>query len=374
MENQSTSLYFRSGSSDKEYHIYLKSVGEDGWNVEVNYGRCGSALRSGLKTNSPVEYDSAKKIYDKAVKEKKNKGYTEDISGALYQSPEKKDIFTGIVPQLLNPIQDSALEDVLRDNGFVMQEKFDGERRIIEKTCKDGVISVKGINRKGLSVPLPLKLVEAVKSLPIESFLMDGEIIGENFIAFDLLAFAGVSIKDKPFIKRYEHLLNIFEKNKDKNIAYAKVAKTETEKRKIFEKVKSENGEGVVFKVRNSLYAPGRPSSGGDHRKFKFTESATVFVTKISESKRSVYTAAKNESGEDIPLGKVSIPQNHDVPKVGDLVEVSYLYAYPGGALFQPVYKGVRNDIDVSACVTSKLKYKQQPQSYKNPQTSKKIK
>jgi bifunctional non-homologous end joining protein LigD len=38
--------------------------------------------------------------------------------------------------------------------------------------------------------------------------------------------------------------------------------------------------------------------------------------------------------------------------------KVRYLYAYPGGSLFQPVYLGVRDDLSISACALSQLKFK----------------
>lgn len=43
-----------------------------------------------------------------------------------------------------------------------------------------------------------------------------------------------------------------------------------------------------------------------------------------------------------VGVGNVTIPVNFDVPNEGDLVEVRYLYAFPGGSLFQPVYLGSR--------------------------------
>jgi hypothetical protein len=42
----------------------------------------------------------------------------------------------------------------------------------------------------------------------------------------------------------------------------------------------------------------------------------------------------------------------------GSLVEVRYLYAYPGGSLYQPVYLGERNDVDTADSVKS-FKFKQ---------------
>ena len=42
----------------------------------------------------------------------------------------------------------------------------------------------------------------------------------------------------------------------------------------------------------------------------------------------------------------------------GELIEVDYLYAIKDGALFQPIYKGKRPDLDETAAVISQLKYK----------------
>jgi bifunctional non-homologous end joining protein LigD len=57
-------------------------------------------------------------------------------------------------------------------------------------------------------------------------------------------------------------------------------------------------------------------------------------------------------------MGKVTIPPNHAVPNIGDLVEVRYLYAYKGGAIFQPTYIGVRTDLDIDAANMKQIIYK----------------
>lgn len=63
---------------------------------------------------------------------------------------------------------------------------------------------------------------------------------------------------------------------------------------------------------------------------------------------------------EVVSVGNVSIPPNHEIPAVGAVVECRYLYAFPGGSIFQPVYLGVRDDIPKEECVISQLKYKPQ--------------
>jgi bifunctional non-homologous end joining protein LigD len=59
-----------------------------------------------------------------------------------------------------------------------------------------------------------------------------------------------------------------------------------------------------------------------------------------------------------VPVGNVTIPPNHAVPAAGEIIEVEYLYAYHGGSLYQPVYRGKRTDLDLDACTTVQLKYK----------------
>lgn len=70
------SLYFKEGSSDKEYHVQMVKSGK-GVVVNFQYGRVGNALQSGTKTPVPVSEEEAEKVYDKLVKEKMRKGYAE---------------------------------------------------------------------------------------------------------------------------------------------------------------------------------------------------------------------------------------------------------------------------------------------------------
>jgi bifunctional non-homologous end joining protein LigD len=66
--------------------------------------------------------------------------------------------------------------------------------------------------------------------------------------------------------------------------------------------------------------------------------------------------------GELVPAGNVTIPTNQEIPNAGDVAEVRYLYAMPGtNALYQPVFLGVRDDIEPAECTIEQLKMRQQP-------------
>ena len=115
--------------------------------------------------------------------------------------------------------------------------------------------------------------------------------------------------------------------------------------------------EGIVMKRRTSVYAPGRPSREGDAIKYKFVERATVRVQAASKTKRSVSLEVL-DNGQWTGVGNCTVPANQDIPKKGALIDVEYLYAYPGGSLFQPVLIGQRSDLEVSAATISQLKMK----------------
>src|SRR5205823_3494731 len=107
-------LYYRQGSSDKIYQASIQSK-DGGYVVTFAYGRRGTTLHTGTKTQSAVNYDAAKAIYNGLVKEKTAKGYTSGETGTPYQHTEKEKLSTGIHCQLLNPIDEDDLPQCIKD-------------------------------------------------------------------------------------------------------------------------------------------------------------------------------------------------------------------------------------------------------------------
>src|SRR5205814_886060 len=121
-------------------------------------------------------------------------------------------------------------------------------------------------------------------------------------------------------------------------------------------KLRGGNREGVVFKRHDAPYRAGRPASGGPWLKHKFTTSGSFIVSTINE-KRSVGLEV-SDGKERVQVGNVTVPVNKKVPKLGEIIEVRYLYAFKGGGLFQPVFLYVRDDLEAKDCVLGQLKYK----------------
>ena len=336
---KTASLYFKEGSSDKVYHSTVEPKG-DKFVVNFQYGRRGGGMTTGSKTSSPVGLEEAIKVWAKLVDSKLAKGYrhmTSDGPGVIPQA-DLPNTPTEIQCVLLNPVDEDECGRLLDDANWAAQQKFDGVRFMLGK--KDG--KVYALNRKGKSVSVPTNIAVAAVELERDfiisgnDFLIDGELVGEVLHAFDVLEFDGKCCRELPVEKRHA-LLSDFS---HKNICVAPFA-VGKDKQKLYEALKKEGGEGVVFKRLGAKYNVGRPASGGNYLKFKFYSTASCVVSKVNQ-KRSV--SLKMGCGTEV--GNVTIPANHNVPKAGEVVEVRYLYAYKGGSLYQPTYLGVRDDVD----------------------------
>lgn len=358
---ESITLYFREGSSDKVYQASIVPAGTGGGGFVVNfaYGRRGSTMNTGTKTASPVDYAAARKIFDKLVAEKTAKGYTPGSEGTPYQGTISEPRSTGILPQLLNPIDEDEAVTLINDAAWWAQEKFDGKRLLIQRSGDD----ITGINRKGLTVALPEPVVLHVRSLSIRQCIIDGESVGDAYFAFDVLELDESNLRSRPYRDRFKALTAAIApgrgKAKSNVIRLAETAEQASAKRAMVEALRTGNREGVVFKRHDAHYVAGRPASGGSQVKLKFTATASCIVAKVNGSKRSVALSLLR-GGQPVAVGNVTIPANHAIPAAGDIVEVRYLYAYAGegGSLYQPVYLGKRDDIDESACTVGQLKYK----------------
>lgn len=339
---ENIALFYTEGSSDKEYRVQLREEGNGLWMVLGFNGRRGSTLKEQKKTQVPVDYATAKKEYDKIVRGKMKDGYTPDQSGAVYQSTDMAERFSGVVPQLLNSLrQESKVEAFINDPRQVGQEKHDGERRPIRADTS----KVDGINKEGIIVSLPVSVAATIQSLASQ-LLVDGEIMGERFVAFDLLELNNQDLRALPYEERLEKLTELFEAASDLGtVELVYTARTTEEKRRLFNALRDHKAEGMVFKDSQAPYSPSRPASGGAQHKFKFTEDCSVRVSALNSKKRSVSIECRSEDGlSAVPLGNVTIPPKSLVPAVGDIVKVNYLYLYSGGSLFQPTYLGSRTD------------------------------
>ena len=348
---QSASLYFREGNSDKEYRAAIEPNG-DGFVVNFGYGRRGGTLNTGTKTMVPVSLNEAIKVFEKLIASKVAKGYRPIANtNAPYPLTGSEGLDSGVRCQLLNAIEETEVSRLLADSRHCLQEKHDGRRLLVRKQDHE----ITGINRRGLIVAIPEPIRAAVAMIPADC-LIDGEAVGDTLHAFDLLEVNGRDLRQRRYLDRYSGLLMLLPPNQPALRRVSSMTEP-NDKAETYDQLRLANREGVVFKDMNAPFSPGRPNSGGSQLKFKFVETASFMVSGVN-AKRSV-TLGLYDGDRLVPAGNVTIPPNHAIPDVGDVVECRYLYAYKeSGAIYQPVYLGPRTDIPLSECGVDQLKYK----------------
>lgn len=355
----SVTLHSTAGGSDKIYKLTIEPAGDL---FVVNYanGRRGGTLATGTKTNAPVDYAGARRILNDTLYSKVGSGYV-PIAGSRFADDMNAEAIatiaresSGHLPQLLNPIANTAdeLEPYLTSADWVAEEKHDGERRFVIVDAE----GIRGGNRTGRTVALPDVVAATARSLE-HNFVLDGEQIGDVFHAFDILHLDGDDLRGKTQQARRGVLEWLLKDVAGTAIRLTREARTEAEKRALLDDVRARSGEGVVFKNRDAIYVTGRPGAKGDWVKLKLWNTLSAIVSRVND-KRSVALELIDDASKDrIPVGNVTIPANAELPKAGDVVEVRYLYAYDGGALFQPTFLGVRSDISTDECLAGQRSF-----------------
>jgi bifunctional non-homologous end joining protein LigD len=358
-EPKSVFLYFREGSSDKVYNVHL-TEGAAGWDVRFQNGRRGKALRDGVKLEG-AGYPAALKEFEKVVSAKIKGGYTREESGVAFSSAELAGQVTGFRPQLLNEVTEA--EALALGPDWLVQEKHDGERR--GALFEDGAAVY--ANRRGLAVGVQAPIDAAFRRLAevVGPLTLDAEDMGDHLVIFDVTRHFMIGPEAR-FRERAAVLAHL-----DKtiqNIGLFDQLRVDVPtplpdfiRLGAHGSFRRAGAEGFVLRHADSVYTPGRPSSGGEALKVKFWAEATCRVTPGRDGKASIGLELQDGvEGPWVPVGNVTVPPNQPMPAPGALVEVRYLYAEPGGALFQPVLKGVRTDLTEEAAQLVQLKYRRQ--------------
>lgn len=351
----SASLHCQENGSDKEYHAQVVEE-NDGYVVKFQYGRRGRTLTPGCKTPVPVSFDKAVKVFQKLVAEKTAKGYRESgASASVIEQVERCD--SGLRPQLLNAIERDRALPLLDSADWCLQEKFDGKRIMLAVDVMAGTVAAN--NKLGWLCPVPQALINDALRLPVRTAIFDGELIGEVYHVFDILALNGRDMRHCMYATRYHTYASVLaSQNLPAMNSFTVVlsAFTPADKTAAYRRIEQAGGEGVVFKRLDAQAVPGRPNSAGDQLKCKFTDTASIIVGSVSDTKRSIGMFMLRDGGEMVSVGNCTIPPNCAIPSVGSVAEVRYLYRCgAAGSLFQPVFLGERDDIAREECLASQV-------------------
>jgi bifunctional non-homologous end joining protein LigD len=290
-------------------------------------------------------------------------GLPKNVSVPQTQTITTDELLASLLAQQPNPIDETSVDQLIHDLGWGMQDKYDGKHISVRVRNGRG----QAFNKKGEPTNIPQTVMDGI--LAARSDLeVDGELIGQRYVAYDLLSFGNTGdLRGRNYKFRHECLAMV----KDWTIEVAPLYTTREAKRERFEYLKSvkangeAHGEGVVFKRLSAVFTVGRPAAGGDMLKYKFWATCSCIVAQGRDGKRSVALMLLGpDSTTTTIVGNCTISNKKvdgqliPVPEVGDIVEIRYLYAYRGGSLYQPTYIGPRDDVSADECLMSQLKYK----------------
>ena len=362
MQERSVTLYCTEGGSDK---VYKTDVVESGGGYVVNfwYGPRTGTLRPGTKTPNPVSKERAIQIWEKLVGSKKAKGYHEGEDAPAYTEPDGSTRDTGIRPMLLTPETEENIEKYILDDGWGGQEKLNGVRVALQVLVE----AVTGINRKGLDISIPKNIEQAVRGKG--SHLFDGEMKGETYHIFDLLA-TGPGLKRdnrcRGYADRFIQAGVAVHAIQDPSVELAPLITGERKKRALVAGLRKSKKEGVVFKRLDGKYEPGRIENlkKALQVKIKFYSSGEFVALGWNPGKQSIQIGAYDEGKHLVNVGNVTVPDKYLAQVKGaEIVRVRYLYATDGKKLYQPHLDPdesgsvVRADLERKDCVLSQLKY-----------------
>ena len=263
-------------------------------------------------------------------------------------------------PMLAQPTHELP-EHLFDDRDWVMEQKLDGKRLVVKVNNREA----EAYNRNGDPTSLPVNIAAFFDHQGFTGeWVFDGELVNNIYRVFDLSAVPD-RVSDKwyraPLDTRRTFLSNLLAKlygagatNPGSVVGTPSAVR---DKRQYFDFLRDNNVEGVIFKRRESLYAPGVRSH--DWLKFKFTTTADVVVTETkTDGKRQAIRIGIHHNGTLVDAGGCKVPEEFvDRINVGDVVEIRYLYATDEHKLYQPVWVALRDDKPALGCTTNQLKY-----------------
>lgn len=342
---KTTKLVYQDAGSNKFYQVELRdySTGSNRYHVVAHYGKIGSGLTTRKGTHGDL--NEAIEHFQDVVQEKISKGYREETSAGEGPTPAATVSSCPHPIMLLSEGGDVELEQAFNTPQSLLQEKIDGKRFLVDTS------SWKGYNRRGVATEIPEWLVQGLDKAP--RCVLDGELLNDRYVVFDLLQLGSKSLHDTPYHERLQQLTELVLYLKQPGIQIPDTALTYEDKTQMVERLKPV-AEGIVIKWVHGTVSHGR---SGANVKVKFWKSASCIVLR-NNVQRSVGIGVL-DGGFMQNVGNVTIPVNAELPKPGDIIEVKYLYAYPQGSLYQPSYLQTRTDIVQAECTVSQLKYKQ---------------
>jgi len=220
-----------------------------------------------------------KKVKDEPVR-RDRRARRENLPKEAHGRPSKpsRPKLPSAKPRFIEPMKAKLLENPPVAGDWIYELKFDGIRLIAIKSHEK--VSLLSRNQNDLSARFP-EIVDVIKNLPAEESVIDGEVVALDdegrssfqllqalemegrkspvyFYAFDLLQLDGKSLLSLPLEARKNVLEKLCASSGDPRIRYSGAIGGDASQ--LLREVRRHGLEGIIGKLRNSVYEPGRRS------------------------------------------------------------------------------------------------------------------
>lgn len=239
------------------------------------------------------------------------------------------------VPMAFEHADPNDVPKFAADPNYYFQQKVDGIRgQMVIEPGKAPWFRNRGgdalINASATSVSGPI-LAKLGSVLPKDgpSYVIDGELLDGKWYIFDMAVIGQEKMPWEQRMEIAEQWVKTLRAAGITNVEALPTARTQNEKLKLWEAIRTGGGEGVMMKRKDSPY-----NFGGrvNHTlKAKVRSTADVVVMAKGEKGKESATVGVHVGGKLQRVANVSlIGKEKDGPvNVGDVIEVAYLWANP---------------------------------------------
>lgn len=262
--------------------------------------------------------------------------------------------------------REAPIDELVRyveNDYFDLTQKIDGHHCLMH--IDDGRIAA--IARSGKTLNVKPTVFHPFKTLVVQGgrWVIDGEYLDGKFYAFDIIEANGVCDQLNPYHERRAILETLWELWAPGDDARLVPSFRGTEaKGEMAQRILSTDGEGVVFKRLDAPFTPTNPATPDrrtrDSIKIKFRRDIDCVVTELRRGgKANMVLSLYDADGQLVEVGECSALTGDGANvKVGDVVQVTYLYATKDNRLYgPPVMPRIRTDKPTTACTTSQFQY-----------------
>lgn len=337
---------------EQETRIITLEEAEAGLFTTVTiYGTAGQRLLS--SQSKPMTWTAALRSVSKKVQFLQQRGYeiVPPVSSTEFGST------VSIRAQLLQPRPESEAIVLCRDDDWVAQEKLTGTRVLLDLVYGG---AVRALDRHGAETVCPSAVLRAASELALRPtwvdgrpsrVVLDGELVGGKYRAFDILWLGGDTRK-LPYLHRLARLRALLGEDGG-DVSLVPTAVTALAKTELAMRLVREAREGIVFKRKDAPYTQGR---GPDQVKIKFWKTCSCVVLSVPASLPPRHLELGLwDDGTMRRVGRVELPAWAQTPIPDDVVEVRYARALSNFILTKTEFLGIRHDVAPGACTIKQL-------------------